>query len=363
MAQNLFIAQAGTYLFNISASGTPAFGGWPQMSLHIDGQVCDSTIVPTNTLAFYTLSADLTAGLHQVAVSFDNDAWNPNEDRNLFLAQIQWGRDSDTNPATLLTQPSAVAQYRLGNGLVVLDEITWESETQNATKAARYACTLLTGLGAAMTLPANLTIPATTMSNVNVDAYYVAGNVVWVNSNGRIQTPVRFTASGYYTFQVTAGGTPAVGVLPQVGVVVDGVTQASFFLTTTNLALYTVTLPIPAGTHQIGLAFLNDYYANGQDRNAAFSLLTIIPESAPRITALETDAPHQAAILQWECTAGKRYEVQMLSDFSSASWRGVTNFIAPDNVASWRDTGDVTNAPPLSPSVPCRFYRVRQVGP
>ena len=44
------------------------------MSLKIDGQAQDSIIVPTNTLAFYTLSADLTAGTHQLAISFDNDA-------------------------------------------------------------------------------------------------------------------------------------------------------------------------------------------------------------------------------------------------------------------------------------------------
>ena len=31
VAQNIVATEPGTYLFNISASGTPAFGGWPQM--------------------------------------------------------------------------------------------------------------------------------------------------------------------------------------------------------------------------------------------------------------------------------------------------------------------------------------------
>ena len=128
VAQDITVAQAGTYLFNVSASGTPVLGGWPQMSLKIDGRAQDTVTVPTNQLAFYALSANLTAGTHQLAVSFDNDAYAPPEDRNLFLAQILWGRDDDNSPASLLTQPGAVAQVRRGKGLVLLDEISWDTE-------------------------------------------------------------------------------------------------------------------------------------------------------------------------------------------------------------------------------------------
>jgi hypothetical protein len=363
-AQNIVITEPGTYLFNIRASGTPAFGGWPQMLLQIDGQVWDSTYVPTNFLSFYTLSADLAPGTHQLAIVYDNDAWNPpTEDRNLFLYEIQWGRKPDSDPATLLTLPGAVAQVRSGNGLIVLDEIAWETETQNATKAQRYASTLLTGLGAAMTQPLALGIEATSMTNVNVASYDVVGGVAWVNSNGRIQAPVHFTESGYYTFDVIAGGMAAMGVLPEVAVVVDGVNRAIFFETSTNLTHYRVTLVISAGTHTIGLGFLNDYYAPPQDRNAAFGRLTILPQTAPQITALETDPTHQAATLQWQATPGKTYEVQVAPSLNPANWQTVTNFICTDTMASWQDTGSSSNAPPLSPAAPRRFYRVGQVGP
>ncbi len=174
VAQDINVAQAGTYLFNVLASGTPALGGWPQMSLQIDGITQDSVIVPTNQLAYYTLSADLTPGTHQLAVSFDNDAYAPPEDRNLFLDQILWGRDSDNNPATLLTRPGAVAQDRRSNGLVVLDEIEWDTETQNATQAGRYISKLLTDLGAVFQQLPGVTIVAGTMTNVNVNAYYTS---------------------------------------------------------------------------------------------------------------------------------------------------------------------------------------------
>jgi len=363
VAQNITVTEPGTYLFDISASGTPAFGGWPQMCLEIDGQVRDSIFVPTNTLAFYTLSADLTPGTHQLAIAFVNDAWNPpNEDRNLFLTQIHWGMDAAPGQGVLLTQPGAVAQVHRSNGLVFLDEIMWETETQNATKASRYASTLLTGAGAAMNRPLGLGLEATSMTNFNVAAYSVAGNIVWVNSDGRIQEPVRFTTTGSYTFDVIAGGTAAAGVLPQVAVVVDGVNRATFFETTTNLNHYQVALSITAGTHTIGLAFLNDYYAAPQDRNACFGRLTIIPQAAPRITALETDPVHQTATLQWQAAPGKTYEVQIASGLDLSAWQAVTNFVCSGNMASWRDTGGASNAPPLTAAAPRRFYRVRQVG-
>jgi hypothetical protein len=359
VAQNISVAQAGTYLFNVSASGTPALGGWPQMSLKIDGRAQDTVTVPTNQLAFYSLSVNLTAGTHQLAISYDNDAYAPPEDRNLFLAQVQWGREDDNSPASLLTQPGAVAQVRRGNGLILLDEITWDTESQNGTKAGRYACELLTGLGAAMRRSPSLGIQAAAMSNVNVNAYSVSGGIAWLGSNGRIETPVRFTTSGTYTFQVVAGGTAAEGVFPQVGLVVDGVNRTNFFLTSTAMTPYTITLSVTAGTHNIGLAFLNDYYAPPEDRNAAFGLLTITPPDSPRITSLTTDSLLHLATLQWEGAAGKPCEVQLTSNIISG-FEAVATVTNNSSVASWQDTGGAWGAPPLSPASSQRYYRIRQ---
>jgi len=362
VAQDIVIAQAGTYLFNVSARGTPVLGGWPQMSLKIDGRARDTVTVPTNQLAFYCLSAYLTPGTHQLAVSFDNDAYAPPEDRNLFLAQILWGRDDDNSPVALLTQPGAVAQVRRGNGLILLDEICWDTESQNATKAGRFACEVLTGLGAAMRLPPSLSLQAVAMSNVNVSAYYVSDGVARLASNGRIETSVSFTTSGSYTFQVIAGGTAALGVLPQVGITVDGVVRTNFFLASTNMTPYTITLSVAAGTRKIGLAFLNDYYAPPEDRNAAFSLLTITLPAAPRITSLYADPLRHLATLQWKGLAGKSYEVQVASNLVSGFQPAavVTN---NSSVASWQDTGGVWGGPPLSPASPQRYYRLRQTSP
>jgi hypothetical protein len=364
VAQDIVASQPGTYLFNVLASGTPALGGWPQMSLKIDGRVQDSITVPTNQAAFYTLCADLTAGAHQLAISFDNDAWAPPEDRNLFLDQIRWGRDSETSPTTLLTAPAAVTQVRLGSGLMILDEINWETETQNAIKAGRYASSLLTGLGAVLRLAPTVAIEAETMSNVNVSAYNVSGGLAHLNSNGRIETAAYFSTAGTYTFEVVAGGNAAQGVLPQIGIVVDGSSRTNFFLTSTNLTRYSVTLFMSAGTHAIGLAFLNDFYAPPEDRNAFFDQLLLSAAPALRIISLDTDRVRQSATVRWEAAGGKSYEVQIASNLLSAAWQPVslmTNINS--SLASWQDTGDLSRPPPLDPSAPQRYYRIRQASP
>jgi hypothetical protein len=361
-AQDITVAQAGSYLFNVLASGTPVLGGWPQMSLQIDGVTQDSVIVPTNQPAYYTLSAELTPGTHQLAVSFDNDDWAPPEDRNLFLDQILWGSDADTNPATLLTRPGAVAQDRRGSGLVVLDEITWDTETQNATKAGRYISRLLTGLGAAFQSVPGVSVVPGTMTNVNVNAYNTSGGIAYLNSNGRIETTLSFTTAGNYTFTIVAGGMAAAGVLPQVGVTVDGSSRTNFFLTSTNPTTYIVTLSLTAGTHAIGLAFLNDYYAPPEDRNAFFSQLTVMPAPPLQIIGLNTDAAQNTALLQWGSAPGAAYEVQFTPGLLP-SWQPAITITSGASITSWQDDGALSGTPPLSPAAPRRFYRIRQISP
>jgi len=361
ISTNISVTQAGIYLFNIRASGTPAYGGWPLMSLRIDGRSQDFIVVPTNQLAWYTLSADLPAGTHQLAISFDNDAWNPpTEDRNLFLDEIRWGRDADNNPATLLTGPGAVAQVRSGKGLVLLDEIAWDTEARNTTKASRYVSSLLTGLGASIRFGSGLLVEAEAMTNYNVAACYTNNGIVWVDSNGRIEATVRFTASASYGFDFIAGGTAMQGVLPQVALVVDGVNRYTVSLVSSNMTHYACTLPISAGTHRIGLAFLNDAYAPPEDRNAAFDSVMITPPAPPRISSLNPDFTRQLATVQWEAQPAKTYEIQIATSLGpSVVWQALASVTSLGTIASWQDNGLLAGSPPFSPVAPQRFYRIR----
>ncbi|MEI6193103.1 MAG: carbohydrate-binding domain-containing protein [Verrucomicrobiota bacterium] len=363
VAQDIIVSQNGTYLFNVLTKGTSLAGLGPHMTLKIDGRALDAITVISNTPAYYTLSAELTAGTHQLAVYFDNDAYAPPEDRNLFLDEIRWGCDADNSPTTLLTRPGAVAQVKRGNGLILLDEICWDTETQSTTKAARFGSTLLTALGGAFRQSPALGIEAESMTNVNVNAYSVYGGIAHLNSNGRVETSVRIANSGNYTFDVVAGGTTALGGFPQVAITVDGVNKTNWFLTTSNLIHYTFTLSLTAGTHTIGLAFLNDANPTGEDRNAYFDRLVITPQIAPLLALVDVDAAAHTTALQWEATPGKSYEVQFASGLEGSGWQVLTNILSAGTVAGWQDSGQLSGTPPLTPAAPKRFYRVRQTSP
>ena len=161
--------------------------------------------------------------------------------------------------------------------------------------------------------------------------------------------PLRFTTTGYYTFDLIAGGTAAVGVLPEIALVVDGVNRATFFETTTNLTHYQFTLLITAGTHTIGLAFLNDYYAPPAGPECRLRPPDHhTPGGAPNhCFGNRPSAPgHHAPVAD---LPGKAYEVQTASDLDLSAWQTLTNFVCSDTMASWRDTGS-----PRRPAAKCR---------
>jgi hypothetical protein len=111
------------------------------------------------------------------------------------------------------------------------------------------------------------------------------------------------------------------------------------------------------------LAFLNDYYAPPEDRNAFFSQLVITPVATLQILGLSTDFGQQTATLQWGTTPGTAYEVQFTPTLLPVNWQPVITTTGNASIASWEDTGALSGTPPLSPAAPQRYYRVRQLNP
>jgi hypothetical protein len=139
--------------------------------------------------------------------------------------------------------------------------------------------------------------------------------------------------------------------------------RTNFFLTTTNLATYTVTLFLTAGTHAIGLAFLNDYYAPPEDRNAFFSQLTIAPLPAFQIIDLNADATQPSVTLRWETTPNAGYEVQFNPRLQPTNWQSLATVTSSASITSWKDDGTLSGMPPLTPGAPQRFYRIHNTSP
>ena len=74
----------------VRAWGSPCQGTWPEMALLLDGEQVQQTAVKDRQARDYEFHLGVTAGAHKVTVAFLNDAMINGEDRNLYLARIEF---------------------------------------------------------------------------------------------------------------------------------------------------------------------------------------------------------------------------------------------------------------------------------
>jgi hypothetical protein len=87
--------------------------------------------------------------------------------------------------------------------------------------------------------------------------------------NGTISTDADFPSSGTYSIEITAKADIAHGVGPEMELLIDGQHKGSVFVNTDTPQIYTFEVEVSAGTHELTIAFDNDYFdpATGIDRN------------------------------------------------------------------------------------------------
>lgn len=107
VGQPLRFAAAGTYSVVVRAWGSPAAGVWPEMALMVDGRAVKTVTVRRAEPADYPFTVDLTAGVHEIAAAFLNDAMIGKEDRNLYLQRFT------ISPPTGAAEPALVARHEL----------------------------------------------------------------------------------------------------------------------------------------------------------------------------------------------------------------------------------------------------------
>ncbi|MDD4734814.1 MAG: YCF48-related protein [Kiritimatiellae bacterium] len=79
----------GTFDFVIHARSSYAGGAWAIMELRIDQNVVATMVVDSDQLVDYTAAVEVPAGVHNVAVAFINDYYEPGvADRNLYVDKI-----------------------------------------------------------------------------------------------------------------------------------------------------------------------------------------------------------------------------------------------------------------------------------
>jgi endoglucanase len=204
---------SGNYSFIVTASGSAAAGVWPEMEIRIDQSVIDTVTVNSAAWGTYVIAGNILAGVHKVAIAFTNDYYNPPEDRNLLVDSI-------------FISSSAQLPYK-GTVPVTLQAENFATKTTGGPTADVYG--------------------------------------IW--TNGYIEDSVNFPVSGKYSFIVMASGSAAAGLWPEMEIRIDQSTIDSVTVHSATWGTYVIEGNIPAGIHNLAIAFTNDYYNPPEDRN------------------------------------------------------------------------------------------------
>ena len=261
--------KTGTYVIGLVARGTPCQGVYPVARVSIDGERLGDVPVSSDEWHTPTTFGRVEQGRHEVSVAFTNDGSDPpREDRNLYVDKVLVAPDDGGERIDFLTTPPAVAVAACGKGTLVVDQLRWDTEDRNARKAARYAASLLTALGGDFPPRLGVTVECETMEpQPDMLHFHNHGTFVALACSGYVKTPIEVAATGRYAVEIAASGSEAAGVLPIVEVRIDGKPVGQVRLASTAWRPYVLQLDLPQGTHELALAFTNDYNRDGEDRN------------------------------------------------------------------------------------------------
>ncbi len=88
-----------------------------------------------------------------------------------------------------------------------------------------------------------------------------------MGSNGKVSHTVRIAQTGDYRVTFIGKGTPASGVFPIVELAVDDRKLGQVELKSAEFAPHSLTADLPAGQHELSVAFINDVSGPQGDRN------------------------------------------------------------------------------------------------
>jgi len=270
----------GTYVLGIVARGTPCDGVYPLVDISVDGARIGTIATSSDTYRTYTTFGHVAAGRHEVTVAFINDASNPPlEDRNFYLQKLLVARDPEDLAAAFLTKPAAVAAFRRGRGWLVVDEVNWHTEEDNAQKAQRYICGLLTALGAEWADAVTQELQCATWTPQPGAPYLsLQGGIASLACNSYIETEVTVARAGQYAFDIVARGSSAAGQYPIVRLDVNGQPAGEVGLLTASWRAYGLPVTLPEGQVRLRLSFTNDLNQPPEDRNLELDKVIVQPE-------------------------------------------------------------------------------------
>lgn len=118
-------------------------------------------------------------------------------------------------------------------------------------------------------------IEAEGMSTKTTEGSTSGGWNIW--SNGYIVDTVDFPTGRTYTFEVRARGSYAKGAWPIMEVRIDQNEVGTVTVDAWSWAVYKIQAYVSSGTHEVAIAFTNNYYKPPKDRNLYVDKVTIYP--------------------------------------------------------------------------------------
>lgn len=264
--------EAGWYAFALVGRGSPAAGVYPVAAVTVNGRRAGAVSMASETPGTFPLLLHLPGGTVRLGVSFVNDATVGGADRNLYLDAVVLSRDRLAGGGVaVLTIPSAVAAIPVGAGNLVVDGVRWDRT--GGARGRRFANVLFRNLGAQFSAPAGVTTwikgGRFSLDTRSPGVNRIERGTVCFLANGAAEAQFRCATGGRYELLVNGRSSPAGGAYARIRVSIDDKEAGIAELRSSVSGEFTAgSAELAAGEHRIRLAFINDLYRDGQDRNA-----------------------------------------------------------------------------------------------
>jgi PKD repeat protein len=226
-------------------------------------EVCFEVIADENYSPQVSIFADVTSGIIPLSVYFDGSgSYDP--DGEIVSYDWDFGDGATGSGDTVSHTFTAAGEYTVT--LTVTDD-------QGAAVSETVEISADSGSETDADVGSELEIEAEDMSIKTTGGAVADGWNIW--SNGYIADTVDFSTQGTYTFEVEARGTYAGAGWPIMEVRIDQNEVGTVTVNTSDWAVYTIQAYVSSGTHEVAVAFTNDYYRSGQDRNLYVDKVTI----------------------------------------------------------------------------------------
>jgi len=188
-------------------------------------------------------------------------------------------------------------------------------------------------------------------------------NGVYFATTGRATTKVRVPKAGTYRVTIHAGGTQAAGVYPVAAIQVGDKAVARVALMQGKVRAYVAMADLPAGEHDLSVAFVNDAQIGGEDRNMYLDAVLVdrgpLPPSEVELLTLPTSLATRTVGdvrtvidgIRWDTnehnqTKGRRYASTLLGNLGCSfeqaegeiSWITVRSFEPIGTIPYFRKT-------------------------